>query len=53
MNGKVFDLYTTLKSAGADVGSEQEFNDYFFAKGDQGYKNRYDIWQTFKNAPIT
>lgn len=50
MNGKVLDLYKTLQKAGADVGSEQEFNDYFFAKGDQGYKNRYDVWQTFKNA---
>ena len=50
MNNKVLDLYRTLKSAGADVGTEQEFNDYFFANGDQGYQNRYNIWNTFKSA---
>ena len=50
MNDKVLNLYNTLKSAGADVGTEKEFNDYFFAKGDQGYQNRYNIWNTFKSA---
>lgn len=50
MNDKVKSLYTTLQKAGADVGTEQEFNDYFFAQGDQGYKNRYDVWKTFKGA---
>ena len=50
MNDKVFGLYTALKDAGADVGTEKEFNDHFFAKGDQGYKNRYEIWKTFYDA---
>ena len=50
MNKKVFDLYQTLQKAGADVGTEQEFNDYFFAKGEQGYQNRLDVYNTFKQA---
>lgn len=50
MNDKVLSLYKTMKSAGADVGTEQEFNDYFFARGDQGYKNRLEVYNTFKSA---
>lgn len=50
MNKKVLDIYNTLRDAGADVGSEQEFNNHFFAKGADGYQNRYNVWKTFRDA---
>ena len=49
INGKVKQLYDALKYDGADVGTEQEFNDYFFAKGEQGYKNRKAVYDAFKS----
>ena len=48
INDKVLQLYNAMKADGADVGTEQEFNDYFLAKGDQGYKNRKAVWDAFK-----
>ena len=50
INAKIKELYDVMKAAGADVGSVQEFNDYFLARGDKGYQNRYEIWKTFKDA---
>ena len=35
---KVKSLYDVLKSNGEDVGSEQEFNDWFLKPGQEGYK---------------
>jgi len=49
-NSRLKSIYTVLKDAGADVGTEQEFNDYFLAPGDKGYKNRMRVWQTFNDA---
>lgn len=49
-NSRLKSIYTALKDAGADVGTEQEFNDYFLAPGDKGYKNRMRVWQTFNDA---
>ncbi len=48
INDKVLQLYNAMKADGADVGTEQEFNDYFMAKGDQGYKNRKAVYDAFK-----
>lgn len=48
INDKIKSLYDTLKADGADVGSEQEFNDWFLAKGDEGYKNRKSVYDAFK-----
>ena len=48
INDKVLQLYTAMKADGADVGTEQEFNDYFLAKGEQGYKNRKAVYDAFK-----
>ena len=50
INGKVKEIYDTLKGGGADVGTEQEFNEWFFAKGDQGYKNRKSVYDTLKGG---
>ena len=50
INGKVKSIYDTLKGGGADVGTEQEFNDWFFAKGAQGYKNRKSVYDTLKGG---
>lgn len=44
---KVKSLYDVLKSNGEDVGSEQEFNDWFLKPGQEGYKNRKYLWDTF------
>ena len=49
-NPKVKQIYDTLKEGGADVGSEKEFNDYFFAKGKDGYNNRKAIFDTLKEG---
>lgn len=48
INYKVKQLYDALKEDGADVGSEQEFNDWFFKPGDEGYKNRRSVYDAFK-----
>ena len=48
INSKVKQLYDALKADGGDVGSEQEFNDWFFASGEEGYKNRKYVYDTFK-----
>ena len=50
INPKVKKIYDTLKGGGGDVGSEQEFNDWFFAKGDQGYKNRKRVYETLRGG---
>ena len=50
INDKVKQLYDALKEDGGDVGSEQEFSDWFFAKGDEGYQNRKYVYDTFKEA---
>ena len=44
---KVKSLYDVLKSNGEDVGSEREFNDWFLKPGQEGYKNRKYLWDTF------
>ena len=46
LDPKVQKIYTTLKSGGADVGTEQEFNSYFFAQGKKGYENRKKVYDT-------
>lgn len=48
--GKIQELYNTLKSAGADVGTEKEFSDWFQAPGQDGYNNRKHLYDTFKSA---
>lgn len=48
--GKIQELYNTLKSAGADVGTEKEFADWFQAPGQDGYSNRKHLYDTFKSA---
>lgn len=48
INNKIKSLYDALKADGGDVGSEQEFQDWFLAKGEQGYKNRKYVYDTFK-----
>ena len=50
INPKVKQIYDTLKDGGADVGSEKEFNDYFFAKGKDGYNNRKEVFNTLKDG---
>ena len=46
---KVKSLYDVLKSNGEDVGSEQEFNDWFLKPGQEGYKNRKYLWDMFNS----
>ena len=48
INSKIKSLYDALKADGADVGSEQEFSDWFQAPGEQGYNNRKYVYDTFK-----
>ena len=48
INSKIKQLYDVMKADRIDVGTELEFNDYFLAKGDQGYKNRKAVWDLFK-----
>ena len=50
INPKVKQIYDTLKDGGADVGSEKEFNDYFFAKGKDGYNNRKEVFNTLRDG---
>lgn len=50
INQKVKQIYDTLKGGGADVGTEQEFNDWFLAKGDQGYQNRKNVYTTLRDG---
>ncbi len=50
LHPKVKQLYDTLKGGGADVGTEQEFNSWFFASGNTGYQNRKQVWQTLKDG---
>ena len=45
---KVKTLYDALVADGADVGTEDEFNNWFFARGEQGYKNRKTVFDAFK-----
>ena len=40
INEKVKRLYDVLNGAGAQVGTEDEFNEWFFKPGEEGYKNR-------------
>ena len=46
MADKTRQIYTTLKNGGADVGSYDEFHNWFYAKGKQGYQNRKNVWDT-------
>ncbi|MDE6010871.1 MAG: hypothetical protein K2F87_05470, partial [Muribaculaceae bacterium] len=48
INSKVKILYDALKADGADVGSEQEFNDWFLRPGEDGYNNRKHVYDAFK-----
>ncbi|WP_279169773.1 hypothetical protein, partial [Prevotella denticola] len=50
INPKIKQIYDTLKKGGADVGSEKEFNDYFLAKGKNGYNNRKEVFNTLKEG---
>lgn len=50
INPKIKQIYDTLKDGGADVGSEKEFNDYFFAKGKDGYNNRKEVFNTLREG---
>ena len=50
INPKVKQIYDTLKDGGADVGSEKEFNDYFLAKGKDGYNNRKEVFNTLRDG---
>lgn len=50
INNKVKSIYDTLKSGGADVGTEDEFNSWFFEKGDKGYNNRKSVFDTLKGG---
>ena len=45
---KVKTLYDALAADGAEVGTEDEFNNWFFAQGEQGYKNRKTVFDAFK-----
>lgn len=47
-NDKIKQLYDALKADGGDVGSEQEFESWFLAPGEQGYNNRKYVYDTFK-----
>ena len=49
-NQKVKDLYQVLQQGGADVGTEDEFNDWLFKAGDEGYQNRKELWNTLKEG---
>lgn len=50
MNPKVKSLYDALVADGDFVGTEKDFNDFFFASGDQGYYNRRDVYNLFAKA---
>ena len=50
ISGKVKKIYDTLKSGGGDVGTEQEFNEWFLAQGDAGYRNRKSVFDTLKGG---
>lgn len=50
INPKIKQIYDTLKEGGADVGSEKEFNDYFLAKGKDGYNNRKEVFNILKEG---
>ncbi|MCI7654299.1 MAG: strawberry notch C-terminal domain-containing protein [Bacteroidales bacterium] len=41
---KTRQIYDTLKGGGGDVGSYQEFFNWFYARGKQGYANRKKTW---------
>lgn len=45
---RVQSLYDALKADGADVGTPEEFNEWFFRPGDEGYRNRKYVYDTFK-----
>lgn len=45
---KVKSLYEVLLHDGADVGTLQEFNDWFLKPGKEGYTNRLGVWKAFK-----
>lgn len=46
---KVKILYDALKEDGVDVGSEEEFYDWFFTPGKEGYENRKYAYEAHKN----
>lgn len=50
LDSKVKSLYDAMKADGADVGTEQEFNDYFFKPGKEGYENRHAVWKAFMDS---
>lgn len=49
INGKIKQLYDAIKSDGGDVGTEEEFNDWFLRPGEEGYNNRKRVYDTFKS----
>lgn len=47
---KIKKLYDAKKEAGDNVGTLDEFNSWFFAKGEEGYKNRKSVFDDFHSA---
>lgn len=48
ISGKIKQIHSILAEEGADVGTVEEFNDWFMKPGDEGYKNRKSVWDAFK-----
>lgn len=49
ISNKIKQLYDAIKSDGGDVGTEDEFNDWFLRPGEEGYNNRKRVYDTFKS----
>lgn len=47
---KTRQIYDTLKGGGGDVGSYQEFFNWFYARGKQGYENRKKTWNALNQG---
>ena len=47
---KIKKLYDAKKEAGDNVGTLEEFNNWFLAKGEEGYKNRKSVFDDFHAA---
>ena len=47
---KIKKLYDAKKEAGDNVGTLEEFNSWFLAKGEEGYKNRKSVFDDFHSA---
>ena len=47
---KIKKLYDAKKESGDNVGTLEEFNSWFLAKGEEGYKNRKSVFDDFHSA---